>query len=183
MSLIAPSRIRTNRPARALLLAAAASLALAGCASDTAVFEEIAPAEELYADGLEILKGRKILGIFPNVNYDAAIETMQRVVEITDQQLRENPEMVGINLKEEALKDLVQFFAEEGDLEFYQQEFWAEAEGDAEYDAGAEDQAGDSFDSDFGDSTESDDDEDLSPDDEAEAEAEADLAGGKRKSQ
>lgn len=54
--------------------------------------------------------------------------------------------------------------AEEGDLEFYQQEFWAEAEGDAEYDAENEDQAGDSFDSDFGDSTESDDDDE---DDEA----------------
>jgi len=54
--------------------------------------------------------------------------------------------------------------AEEGDVEFYQQDFWAEAEGDVEYDAGAEDQGADSFDSDFGDSTESDDDDD---DDEA----------------
>ena len=81
MSLIAPSRIRTNRPARALLLAAATSLVLAGCASDTAVFEEIPPAEELYADGLEILKGRKILGIFPNVNYDAAIEKFQAIID------------------------------------------------------------------------------------------------------
>ena len=52
--------------------------------------------------------------------------------------------------------------ADEGDKEFYEQEFWAEAEEDIDY-AGAEaddEDAVDSFDSDFGDSTESDDDDD-----------------------
>ena len=44
-------------------------------------FEEVKPAEELYADGLEILKGRRILGIFPNVNYDAAIEKFQAIID------------------------------------------------------------------------------------------------------
>ena len=47
--------------------------------------------------------------------YDTAIGTMQEVVRVTDRQLAENPEAVGINLKEEALKDLVQFYAEKGD--------------------------------------------------------------------
>lgn len=50
---------------------------------------------------------------------------------------------------------------EEGDGDFYAQDFWNEAEGDAEYADQADDEAaGDSFDSDFGDSTASDDDDD-----------------------
>ena len=70
---------------------------------------------------------------------------------------------------------------EEGDNDFYQQEFWAEAENDAEYDAADEGDAGvDSFDSDFGDSTESDDDDD---DDEAEKKAKKhDKAAARKKS-
>ena len=69
---------------------------------------------------------------------------------------------------------------EEGDNDFYQQEFWAEAENDAEYDAADEGDAGvDSFDSDFGDSTESDDDDD----DEAEKKAKKhDKAAARKKS-
>jgi hypothetical protein len=51
--------------------------------------------------------------------------------------------------------------AEEGDKDFYEQEFWADAEGDAEYAMDADDEQGnDSFDSDFGDSSESDGDDD-----------------------
>ena len=50
---------------------------------------------------------------------------------------------------------------EEGDGDFYAQDFWNEAEGDAEYADQADDEAaGDSFDSDFGDSTASEDDDD-----------------------
>jgi len=50
--------------------------------------------------------------------------------------------------------------ADDADKEFYQQSFWEEVEEDGEYDAEAEDEGADSFDSDFGDSTESDDDDD-----------------------
>ena len=50
---------------------------------------------------------------------------------------------------------------EEGDNDFYNQDFWADAEGDDEYADDADDEAAaDSFDSDFGDSTASDDDDD-----------------------
>lgn len=51
--------------------------------------------------------------------------------------------------------------AEDGDKDFYEQDFWADAEGDAEYAMDADDEQGnDSFDSDFGDSSGSDDDDD-----------------------
>jgi len=54
---------------------------------------------------------------------------------------------------------------EEGDADFYEQSFWADAEGDEEFAMDGDDEAGnDSFDSDFGDSTESDgDDDDAKP--------------------
>ena len=48
---------------------------------------------------------------------------------------------------------------DQADKEFYDQGFWADAEGDAEYADADDEQAADSFDSDFGESTESDEDE------------------------
>lgn len=48
--------------------------------------------------------------------FDTAIETMKTVISETDR-LIESGQHVGISLKEEALKDLVQFFSEEGNLE------------------------------------------------------------------
>ena len=49
--------------------------------------------------------------------YGTAIETMKELVAETDRRLAANPENEGISLKEEALRDLVLFFSEEGDLE------------------------------------------------------------------
>ena len=91
MTPIDPNRNRPRPPRRAPhtlrralripLATVALALGLGGCASDTVTFEEVKPAEELYADGLEILKGRRILWIFPNVNYDAAIEKFQAIID------------------------------------------------------------------------------------------------------
>ncbi|HEB88163.1 MAG TPA: outer membrane protein assembly factor BamD [Deltaproteobacteria bacterium] len=52
-----------------------------GCAEKQPTFEEIKPADELYAEGLEILEGRRILGLFNYVNYDQAIETFQSIID------------------------------------------------------------------------------------------------------
>ncbi len=49
--------------------------------------------------------------------YGTAIDTMKELVAETDRRLAANPEGEGISLKEEALRDLVLFFSEEGDLE------------------------------------------------------------------
>mgnify|MGYP002629586304 CR=1 FL=1 len=49
--------------------------------------------------------------------FGTAIDTMKDLVAETDRRLIENPEGEGISLKEEALRDLVLFFSEEGDLE------------------------------------------------------------------
>ncbi len=51
------------------------------CAGKQPTFEEIKPANELYAEGLDILEGRRILGLFTYVNYDQAIETFQSIID------------------------------------------------------------------------------------------------------
>lgn len=49
--------------------------------------------------------------------FGEAIDTMKELVAESDRRLEANPEELGISLKEEALRDLVLFFSEEGDLE------------------------------------------------------------------
>ena len=60
---------------------ALATLLAFGCASSTPSFEEVGPADELYAEGLEILKGKRILGVWPYTDYNGAIETFQTIVD------------------------------------------------------------------------------------------------------
>ena len=74
---------------------------------------------------------------------------------------------------------LIQEEEDEADNEFYQQEFWAEADQDDEYADADDEDGGDSFDSDFGDSTESDSDED---DGEAEKAARSSGAAARKRS-
>lgn len=63
-------------------LALSVSLALAvACAQKVPTFEEIKPADELYADGLKILEGRRILWMFTLISYDKAIETFQAIID------------------------------------------------------------------------------------------------------
>jgi outer membrane protein assembly factor BamD len=68
-------------PARTLALAAVAVVVAAACAKAPPTFEEVAPADELYAKGLEILKGKRLLGVWPYVDHDAAIETFQAIID------------------------------------------------------------------------------------------------------
>jgi outer membrane protein assembly factor BamD len=85
-----PGPVRTrgaclsSRPSPAVLLGLAACLCLfltAGCSKKTATFEDVKPADELYLEGLEILEGRRILWLFTMINYDAAIERFQAIID------------------------------------------------------------------------------------------------------
>jgi len=62
----------------ALLVAACATV---GCKSAEPAFEEVAPADELYAKGLEKLEGTRILGVYTYVNYADAIEIFQSIID------------------------------------------------------------------------------------------------------
>ena len=73
-----PSRPRPPGPAIPLVIA---WIALGACANEQPTFEEIPPADVLYQEGIETLKGYRILGIIPRVDYNAAIESFQAIVD------------------------------------------------------------------------------------------------------
>lgn len=54
---------------------------LVSCADKVPTFEEVKPADELYAEGLETLEGRQFFGLFTYVNYDQAIEAFQAIID------------------------------------------------------------------------------------------------------
>lgn len=70
-----------RRPLAPLTLLLGLALQLAGCAKEAPRFEDVKPAEDLYAEGLERLEGRRILGLFRYVDYDAAIESFQSIID------------------------------------------------------------------------------------------------------
>lgn len=63
-----------------LSLSIVLSLALA-CSDKVPTFEEIKPADQLYAEGLKTLEGRRILWMFTLISYDDAIETFQSIID------------------------------------------------------------------------------------------------------
>jgi outer membrane protein assembly factor BamD len=66
-------------PAAAVAFLTGSALALA-CASSPPAFEEVPPADELYAEGLEILEGTDLL-VYTWVDYSDAIEVFQRIID------------------------------------------------------------------------------------------------------
>ena len=54
---------------------------LGGCSTSSSGFEDVAPADQLYAEGLELLKGRKILGVYTWTNYNRAREPFQAIID------------------------------------------------------------------------------------------------------
>jgi outer membrane protein assembly factor BamD len=69
-----------NRVAVVMTLLAL-GVGLPSCSKDGADFEEVPPADELYAEGLRRLEGRNILGLYTHVNYGKAIETFQAIID------------------------------------------------------------------------------------------------------
>jgi outer membrane protein assembly factor BamD len=71
---------------RIVRIAAAALVLLALCAvvsckTDEKLFEEVAPAEQLWSEGNKILAGRWILGVYHYVDYEGAIAKFQAIVD------------------------------------------------------------------------------------------------------
>jgi outer membrane protein assembly factor BamD len=56
-------------------------LVVAGCAKPPPSFEDIPPADELYAEGVDQLEHGRILWVIPRSDYGAAIETFQAIID------------------------------------------------------------------------------------------------------
>jgi outer membrane protein assembly factor BamD len=59
----------------------AAVILAPGCAKKTPSFEDVAPADELYAEGLAILEGGTIAKFIPYISYDKAIDIFQAIID------------------------------------------------------------------------------------------------------
>ena len=77
-----------ERPGRSVLARRRAGIALSillavgvACSDKVPTFEEVKPADELYAEGLRILEGRRILWMFTLISYDKAIESFQSIID------------------------------------------------------------------------------------------------------
>ncbi len=75
-------RALSDLPARALASVLVAGLVLA-CQTtlDEPLFEDVLPADELYAQGERQLEGTMLLGVYRFVDYTAAIETFQSIID------------------------------------------------------------------------------------------------------
>jgi outer membrane protein assembly factor BamD len=84
MSGTSPGKRGGTLPPRhlALVFLLGAALVSAGCRSTPeAEFEDVRPADELYAEGQEIILGTSILGVYTYVDYDHAIEVFQSIID------------------------------------------------------------------------------------------------------
>jgi outer membrane protein assembly factor BamD len=52
-----------------------------GCSKGPPTFEDVPPAEELFAEGQDELQGQRLLWMLPWVNYDDAIEKFQAIID------------------------------------------------------------------------------------------------------
>ena len=69
---------------KGLLLLAAASLALLSAACQSTpepTFEEVAPADELFAEAETVMEGKLILGVYRRIDYPKAIEIYQSIID------------------------------------------------------------------------------------------------------
>ena len=64
-----------------IALAIVAATVWIGCSKGPPAFEEVPPAEELFAEGQKELEGKRLLNILPWVNYDSAIEKFQAIID------------------------------------------------------------------------------------------------------
>jgi len=90
-----------------------------GCSSKTATFEDVRPADELYADGLEILEGRRILWLFTLINYDAAIETFQAIIDnypYSDYELKAQLKIADAYFEDERYEEALAYYQDFADL-------------------------------------------------------------------
>jgi outer membrane protein assembly factor BamD len=104
----------------ALLLLFGAALVSAGCESTPeAQFEDIRPADELYAEGQEIVKGTSIVGVYTYVDYDHAIEIFQSIIDnypYSDYALEAELQIADAYFKDKRYDEALSYYRDFGDL-------------------------------------------------------------------
>jgi outer membrane protein assembly factor BamD len=109
---------RSRRIGSAIALIGLLLVGLPGC-NKAPKFEEVPPADELYAKGLEQLKGRKILGIYTWVNYGKAIETFQTIIDnypYSEYEVEAQLKIADAYFDDESYEEALSYYRDFGDL-------------------------------------------------------------------
>ena len=106
---------------RTVRIAAAAAVlgACLCCQSDDALFEEVAPAEELWGRAHETLEGTSILGVYTYVDYDEAIETLQSIVDnypYSEYAIRSELQIADAYFESEKYEEALSYYRDFADL-------------------------------------------------------------------
>ena len=89
------------------------------CQSDDALFEEVPPAEELWAAAKQQLAGTSILGVYTYVDYDEAIETFQSIVDnypYSDYAIRSELQIADAYFENEKYEEALSYYRDFADL-------------------------------------------------------------------
>jgi len=93
--------------------------AFVSCKSDEKLFEEVAPAEQLWSEGNSILKGRSILGVYTYVNYEDAIAKFQAIVDNypnSDYAIRSELAIADAYFRQEKYEEALSYYRDFSDL-------------------------------------------------------------------
>ncbi len=94
-------------------------VSLPACSKKTPDFEDVPPADELYAKGLRQLEGRKILGVWRWVNYTKAIETFQTIVDnypYSEYEVEAQIKIADAYFDDERYEEALSYYRDFGDL-------------------------------------------------------------------
>ena len=108
--------LRQRLSVLALLLALGLATA---CAKPPPSFEEVPPAEELYAKGQKILEGERWLGIIPHTDYTEAIETFQAIIDnypYSDYAIQAELAIADAYFQDEKYEEALSYYRDFGDL-------------------------------------------------------------------
>jgi outer membrane protein assembly factor BamD len=108
--------LRQRFPFLALLLALGLA---AACAKPPPSFEEVPPAEELFAKGQKILEGERWLGIIPHTDYSEAIETFQSIIDnypYSDYAIQAELAIADAYFEDEKYEEALSYYRDFGDL-------------------------------------------------------------------
>ncbi len=106
------------RTVRIAVAATALGLCLS-CQSDDALFEEVPPAEELWAEAHEKLEGLSILGVYTYVDYEEAIETFQAIVDnypYSDYAIRSELQIADAYFESNKFEEALSYYRDFADL-------------------------------------------------------------------
>jgi outer membrane protein assembly factor BamD len=89
------------------------------CAKPPPAFEEVPPAEDLYAKGQKILEGERWIGIIPHTDYTEAIETFQAIIDnypYSDYAIQAELAIADAYFQDEKYEEALSYYRDFGDL-------------------------------------------------------------------